>query len=53
MIEGLLKRVIDELDDRPSVVATGGFTNLLASEIKEINFVDVDLTLEGLNLLYK
>ena len=53
MIEGLLKRVIDELNDQPKVVATGGFGEMLMHEIDRIDVVDADLTLQGLDLLYK
>lgn len=47
MIEGLLAK----LDNRGTVVATGGFARLLAPEIQAIDAVDENLTLEGLRLL--
>jgi len=50
MVEGLLERAVAELGEKPTVVATGGFTEMIASEIELINVVDVDLTLEGLRL---
>ena len=52
MIEGLLKRVIDELGERPKIIATGGFAQLLAGEIDALDTVDSDLTLEGLQMLH-
>lgn len=53
MVQGLLRRAIDELGTEPQIVATGGFAHMLASEIKLIDTIDADLTLEGLNLLYQ
>lgn len=53
MVQGLLERAIDELGTEPQIVATGGFAHMLASEIKLIDTIDADLTLEGLNLLYQ
>ena len=47
MVEGLLAKI----EDRGKVVATGGFARLLAPEIKAIDAVDENLTLEGLRLL--
>ena len=53
MIEGLLKLIIDELNDQPKVIATGGFAELLASEIGMIDKLDHDLTLDGIFLIHK
>jgi len=51
MVEGLISRVINELGDKPMVIATGGFADLVTREIRLIDTVDTDLTLEGLNRL--
>ena len=51
MIDGLLERVINELGERPKVVATGGFAELLAPGIERIDVVGQDLTLEGLMMM--
>ena len=53
MAEGLLERVIKELNDKPRVIATGGFARFVAPDIGLIDHVDEDLTLEGLQRLYK
>ena len=53
MVKGLLRRVADELSDKPAIVATGGFASMLAIEIEDISIVDNDLTLTGLMLLNK
>jgi len=51
MVEGLISRVINELGDKPMVIATGGFAGLVTREIRLLDTVDTDLTLEGLNRL--
>jgi type III pantothenate kinase len=53
MVEGLLKQIIEQLDIRPKVVATGGFAGMLASETDQIEIVDDDLTLNGLSMINK
>jgi type III pantothenate kinase len=52
MVEGLLKRVAEELGDKPAVIATGGFARLLSPGIDRINKVEENLTLIGLSSLY-
>jgi type III pantothenate kinase len=51
MVEGLLRRAVAELGERPKVVCTGGFAEMIAREIEIIDVVDHDLTLEGLRLI--
>ena len=38
--------------DKVTVVATGGLAPLIASKTEVINYVDDQLTLEGLKILY-
>jgi type III pantothenate kinase len=52
LVEGLLKRIIDELGEKAVVIATGGFAEMIASEIPAIEIVDKDLLLEGLQMLH-
>lgn len=52
LVEGLLKRMIYELGEKPAVIATGGFAGLIAGECPAIEVVDNDLVLEGLAMLY-
>ena len=52
LVDGLLKRMIDELDEKPVIVATGGFAELIAAECPAIEIVDKDLLLEGLQMLH-
>jgi len=48
MIEGIVKRMEDELGAKPSVIATGGLATIFADGTDIINVVDNDLTLKGL-----
>jgi type III pantothenate kinase len=51
MIEGLIARMSEGLDGKPTVVATGGFAQMMEDETGVIDIVDENLLLEGLNLL--
>jgi type III pantothenate kinase len=51
MVDGMIERLKQELDDDPTVVATGGFAPLIAEVAHTIDAVDLDLTLEGLRII--
>ena len=53
LIEGLLARVTDELGAPPTVVATGGLGALFAHHMPAVHGYDPNLTLIGLNLIYR
>ena len=53
LIEGLLARFKAEIDGEPKVIATGGLAGVIASEIKAIDVVNPDLTLQGLRFIYE
>ena len=52
MVEGLVRRMSDELGSQPLTVATGGLAPVIAPETKLIDHVDVDLTLHGLRIVW-
>lgn len=52
-VDGIVRRMIEELDGSPRVVATGGFANLIARETDTIDLVNPLLTLEGLRFIHK
>ncbi len=53
MVEGLVRRMSDELGGRAICVATGGLADVIAPETTLIEHVDIDLTLHGLRLVWE
>lgn len=52
-IDGLVRRIWDELGYRTSVIATGGLAHRLSSLSTTITTTDETLTLEGLQIIYQ
>ncbi|MFC1940346.1 type III pantothenate kinase [Chloroflexota bacterium] len=52
LIEGIVARIEQELGGKATVVATGGYAELIARETKAIKEVNLDLTLIGLRLIH-
>jgi type III pantothenate kinase len=53
MVEGLVKRMSDELGGNAICIATGGLAGVIAPETSSIDHVDADLTLHGLRLVWE
>jgi type III pantothenate kinase len=53
LIEGMIRRIEQELGSKAKVIATGGQAYFLAQEIPAIEIVNPDLTLIGLRLIYE
>lgn len=53
MVDGLVRRLADEMGYSCRVVATGGLAGLIQRESETIEEVDEYLTLEGLRILYE
>ena len=55
MVDGLVRRIRAELEggDDAIVIATGGLADVLSGESRVIQHVDVNLTLEGLRLIWE
>ncbi|WP_416730161.1 type III pantothenate kinase [Fictibacillus sp. JL2B1089] len=51
-VEGIVKRMKEQSEVEPKVIATGGLANLIAAESNVIDHVDPFLTLKGLLLIY-
>lgn len=51
-VEGMVKRMVDELGGKARVIATGGQASLVAELTHVIEATDPLLTLEGLRLIY-
>jgi type III pantothenate kinase len=52
-IDGLIRRIFDELGYSATVVATGGLSARVTDLSRTINVVNDDLTLEGLRIIYE
>jgi type III pantothenate kinase len=53
LVDGILRRMIEELGTETKVVATGGLAPLISQASELIETVDDTLTLEGLRLIYQ
>ena len=53
LVDGILRRMREELGGTPRVVSTGGLAPLIATGSELIETVDDTLTLEGLRLIYE
>ena len=53
LIEGIVARIQQELGGKAKVIATGGYTELLAEETKVIEIIDPYLTLIGLRIIHE
>jgi type III pantothenate kinase len=52
MVEGMVRRIVAELEGETKVIATGGFCSVIAEEVPAIQYVDKNLTLKGLRMMY-
>ncbi len=53
LVEGLVRRMHDELGGPCTVVATGGLAEVIAGETGAITVVEPYLTLDGLRMIYE
>lgn len=52
-VEFIIKRMKQELNDDPLVIATGGLGRLIANEIDLIEIYDPDIAFTGMKVIYK
>jgi type III pantothenate kinase len=53
LVEGIVGRFKEELGPGTKVIGTGGYADLIARETDVIDTVNVNLTLEGLRIIYE
>lgn len=53
LVDGVLEKMIAEMNTKPCVIATGGLAPLIAGASRFIEKVDSTLTLDGLRLVYE
>jgi type III pantothenate kinase len=53
LVDGIVERMRRELGGRATVVATGGYAELIGPECRCVDHIDPNLTLEGLRILYE
>ena len=53
MVEGIVRRMSGELGGDAICVATGGLATMIAPETPVVHHVDVDLTLQGLRIVWE
>lgn len=51
LVDGIIKRMLAQMDKPAKVISTGGFAELIAEESEFINIIDKNLMLEGLRLI--
>ncbi len=53
LVDGIVKKMKDEVKTDPYVIATGGLSSLIYKGSETINEIDGFLTLRGLKILYE
>ncbi len=53
MVEGLMKRIADEMGGRATGIATGGLAPLIVPETSVFEAVEPDITLHGLRIIWE
>ncbi len=53
LIEGMIQRIRVELEGEPTVIVTGGYSEIFAEASPLVNAYEPDLTIEGLRLVFE
>ena len=53
LINGLIDSIEEFFGKRMKIIATGGYAQLLSSAVQKIDYVDMQLTLKGINKIYQ
>jgi type III pantothenate kinase len=52
-VEAIIRRMIEELGEKPKIIATGGFASFVADSCGLIETIDENLLLDGIQLVYE
>jgi len=52
-MEGMIRRISKELGSRPTVIATGGFSSLVASRTSKVDHIVPTLVLDGARIIFE
>ena len=53
LVDGICERMVGELGPATRVIGTGGFAKLIATDSRYLKTVDVNLTLDGVRMVYE
>jgi type III pantothenate kinase len=53
LVDGIVDRIVNEMDGTPAVVATGGLASTIVPHCRTVDRVDETLTLDGLRMVYE
>ena len=53
LVDGIVNRMKKELEEKPTVLATGGLASIISEVSETIEHIEELLTLEGLNAIFK
>ena len=53
LLEGMIQRIEAELEGEPTVIVTGGYSEIFAEASPLIDAFEPDLTIEGLRLIHE
>ena len=53
LVDGLIERMFEAMDETPKVIATGGMARVMEQASKYIGRIDETLTLDGLRIIYE
>ena len=51
LVDGIIKRMIDESNENPQIISTGGFAEIISESSEFVEIIEPNLILEGLYLL--
>jgi type III pantothenate kinase len=53
LVDGLVDRIVADMDGSPAIVATGGLASTIVPHCRRVEQVDENLTLDGLRMIYE